>query len=94
MDVRYPNKRPARGIKLRVEAMNGAEALIMSADDDGIQTTTDERGAAFFTLNMPTVVNAATRVTVKVRYRFLLTNVITMTERTRSDFVTIVKLTH
>eukprot|EP00794_Sanderia_malayensis_P016290 gene16290-17928_t len=66
VSVRFPNKRPAKDIKLRFSATNSERPLAMGEISSNLANT-NERGEAFFTLNTPKDIVDATRINVLVK---------------------------
>eukprot|EP00794_Sanderia_malayensis_P016274 gene16274-17915_t len=66
VSVRFPNKKPAKDVKLRFSATNSERPLAMGESSSNLANT-NERGEAFFTLNTPKDIVDATRINVLVK---------------------------
>ena len=69
--IRYPNKKPAPGLRVKFEATDGNRHLHMVKESSNVAKT-NNRGEVVFTFDVPPDANQATRITVKVTKNLLI----------------------
>ena len=62
--MRYPDKRPAKRVKLSIEASSNGRSLLTAGVSNDAKT--NELGDALFTLNVPKIADDSTRIKIKV----------------------------